>query len=42
LRWPGETHIVRAAFDEPPDREPEGNAFYDERVPWVSWPAQAQ
>ncbi len=34
-RWPGETHIVRAAFDEPPDREPDGHAFYAEHVAWL-------
>jgi hypothetical protein len=34
-RWPGETHIVRAAFDDPPDREPEGHAFFDEHVAWL-------
>ena len=34
-RWPGETHVVRAAFDDPPDREPEGHAFYGEHVAWL-------
>ena len=34
-RWPGETHVVRAAFDEPPDREPQGHAFFDEHVAWL-------
>ena len=34
-KWPGETHIARAAFDEPPDREPTGHAFFDEHVAWL-------
>jgi hypothetical protein len=34
-RWPGEVHIVRAAFDEAPDREPDGHAFFEERVAWL-------
>ncbi len=34
-RWPGETHVVLAAFDEPVDRAPSGHAFYEEHVPWL-------
>ncbi|HVO87546.1 MAG TPA: GFA family protein [Casimicrobiaceae bacterium] len=39
-RWPGETHIALAAFDEPVDRAPGGHAFYEEHVAWL--PALAQ
>jgi hypothetical protein len=34
-RWPGETHVTLAAFTEPVDRMPAGNAFYEEHVPWL-------
>lgn len=34
-KWPGETHVTLAAFDEPLDREPAGHAFYGERVAWL-------
>jgi hypothetical protein len=34
-RWPGETHVVLAAFDEPLDRAPAGHAFWDEHVSWL-------
>ena len=34
-KWPGETHIALAAFDDPVDRAPEGDAFYDEHVAWI-------
>ena len=34
-KWAGETHIVRAAFDDPVDREPSGHAFYAEHVSWL-------
>ena len=34
-RWPGETHVPLAAFDEPVDREPSGHAFWDEHVAWL-------
>ena len=33
--WPGETHVVLAAFDEPVDRAPAGHAFCDEHVAWL-------
>lgn len=35
-KWPGELHIVRAAFVTPVDREPEGHAFYDTHVDWLT------
>ena len=34
-KWPGETHIPLAAFDEPVDRAPQGHAFWDEHVAWL-------
>lgn len=34
-RWPGETHVVLAAFDDPVDREPGGHAFASEHVAWL-------
>jgi hypothetical protein len=39
-RWPGETHVVVAAFDDPLDRAPQGHAFYAEHVSWL--PALAE
>lgn len=37
-RWAGETHIARAAFTTPVDREPAGHVFFDEHVPWIPLP----
>lgn len=37
-RWPGETHVALAAFDDPVDRAPGGHAFFEEHVPWIPWP----
>ena len=34
-RWPGETHVVLAAFDEPVDRAPSVHAFYAEHAGWL-------
>ena len=34
-RWAGETHIPLALFVTPVDREPNGNAFADERPEWA-------
>ena len=34
-KWPGETHVVLAAFDDPVDRAPSGHAFYEEHVAWL-------
>jgi hypothetical protein len=34
-KWPGETHVVLAAFDGPLDRAPQGHAFAAERVDWL-------
>jgi hypothetical protein len=40
-RWPGETHVPLAAFDDPVDRSPQGDAFYDEHVAWIARPQDA-
>jgi hypothetical protein len=40
-KWPGETHVALAAFDDPVDRAPEGDAFYDEHVAWIARPQDA-
>ena len=37
-RWPGETHVPLAAFDEPVDRAPQGDSFAEEHVAWIPWP----
>ena len=34
-RWPGETHVVLAAFDEPVDRAPTVHAFWAEHASWL-------
>jgi hypothetical protein len=36
-RWAGELHVVRAAFDDPVDREVKGNAFYESRADWMDF-----
>jgi hypothetical protein len=36
-RWPGEIHIVRSNFNEPIDRDVDGNAFYKSRVDWMDF-----
>ena len=35
-RWPGELHVARALFIDPIDREPQGHAYYDTHVSWVT------
>ena len=34
-KWPGETHVALATFDDPVDRPPQGHAFWDEHVSWL-------
>jgi hypothetical protein len=34
-KWPGETHVALAAFDDPVDRAPQGHAFYAEHASWL-------
>ena len=38
VKWPGETHVALAAFDDPVDRAPEGDAFVEERAAWIAPP----
>ena len=40
-KWAGETHVALAAFDDPVDRAPQGDAFVDERVAWIPRPQDA-
>ena len=35
-KWPGETHIPLACFDDPVDRMPNGNAFVEEHARWIT------
>jgi hypothetical protein len=34
-RWKGETHVALACIDEPIDRKPQANAFFDSHVTWM-------
>ena len=34
-KWPGETHVALAAFDDPVDRAPSLHAFYGEHASWL-------
>jgi hypothetical protein len=34
-RWPGERHVALAVMDDPIDRAPEANAYWDRHVPWL-------
>jgi len=34
-RWPTEVHFHVGAFDEPSAFAPSGQAFADERLPWL-------
>jgi hypothetical protein len=34
-RWPGEIHLHIGAFDDPSLLAPTGQAFADERLPWL-------
>jgi hypothetical protein len=37
-RWPGELHLHIGAFDDPSTLAPAGQAFPDERLPWLHLP----
>jgi hypothetical protein len=41
-KWPGETHVALAAFDDPVDRSPDRHVFFDEHVEWIPWPGTAE
>jgi hypothetical protein len=34
-RWADETHVALACIDDPIDREPQANVFYDAHVKWM-------
>lgn len=34
-RWPGETHVARALFAGPLDKDPSAHVFYESHVPWL-------
>ena len=34
-RWPGETHVALACIDDPIDRKPQANSFFDAHVDWM-------
>jgi hypothetical protein len=37
-KWPDETHVALAAFDEPVDRSPEKDVFFEEHTAWIPNP----
>lgn len=34
-RWAGELHIALACMDDPIDRQPQANVFFDKHVDWM-------
>lgn len=34
-RWSGETHVALASIDDPIDRKPRANSFFDAHVDWM-------
>ena len=34
-RWAGELHIALGCMDEPIDREPQANVFFDKHIDWM-------
>jgi hypothetical protein len=34
-RWPGEVHVLIGTMDRPQDFVPQGDAFAEEKLPWV-------
>ena len=36
-RWPGETHVTLASFDDPEGLEPRAHAYWSARAPWGDW-----
>ncbi len=41
-KWPGETHVPLAAFDDAVDRLPDRHVFFDEHVAWIPWPRASE
>ncbi|MBT8047490.1 MAG: GFA family protein [Xanthomonadales bacterium] len=34
-RWPGETHVALGSIEDPIDRKPQANSFFDDHVDWA-------
>lgn len=34
-RWSGETHVALGCIDDPIDRKPQANSFFDAHVDWI-------
>ena len=34
-RWPGEIHLLVGSLDRPEDFPPQGDAFVEEKLPWL-------
>lgn len=34
-RWPAETHVALGSIEDPIDRKPQANSFFDEHVDWA-------
>ena len=34
-QWSGETHVALGCIDDPIDRKPEANSFFDAHVDWI-------
>ena len=34
-RWAGETHVALGCIDDPIDRQPQANVFFDAHVDWM-------
>ncbi len=41
FKWPDEIHIAMGCLDSPIDRNPEGNAFTDNKADWIALQAVA-
>ena len=41
-KWPGETHVPLAAFDDPVDRAPERDVFFVEHAAWIDAPVSGR
>lgn len=37
-KWPGETHVALASFDDPVDRAPDRDVFFAEHLAWIPAP----
>jgi hypothetical protein len=35
-QWPGETHVMLGAFDDPAAFKPKGDVFVEEALPWLA------